>query len=459
MLRWSRLKFYLKIENMITVTNTLSGKKELFKPLKAGHVSLYVCGITPYDYAHIGHGRVYVTFDVLYRLLKFLGYQVSYCRNFTDIDDKIINRAHKEFGDPNQYEKISKKYIDTFHEDLKALNCVPPTYEPTVTQTMSEIIAFVKGLIDAGKAYVSNSDVYFEISQFPQYGRLSKHKLEDLIAGARVEVNEKKKNPLDFALWKGAPANEPGWDSPWGHGRPGWHIECSAMAEKFLGQTIDIHAGGLDLIFPHHENEIAQSQALHGKEFVRYWLHNGFVRINQEKMSKSLGNFFTLRDVFKQFDPMVVRFYLLNHQYKAPLDFSFDDLQAMQKTYQRLCKQFTVDCPKISEQQIKESPTVQKMLEFLEDDINTPGMWGTLFESLPQLQHDQKELCLVKAFIQQVLGLTLIALPEKEIEITPEIEKLIKEREDARAAKDWKRADVLREKLRALGYEVKDKKQ
>jgi cysteinyl-tRNA synthetase len=449
---------YLMI-SMITITNTLSGKKELFKPLVPGEVSLYVCGITPYDYAHIGHGRVYVTFDVLYRLLKFLGYKVTYTRNFTDIDDKIIARAQKEFGDPNLFKEISKKYIDAFHEDVKALNCLPPTYEPTVTQTMPEIIKFVQGLVNASKAYVSNSDVYFEISKFPQYGVLSKHKLEDLIAGARVEISEKKKNPLDFALWKGSPENEPGWDCPWGHGRPGWHIECSAMAEKFLGDTIDIHAGGLDLIFPHHENEIAQSEALHGKEFVRYWMHNGFVRINEEKMSKSLGNFFTLRDVFKQFDPMVVRFYLLNHQYKAPLDFSFDDLQMMQKTYQRLCKQFEVTCPEFTDQHIKESATVQKMLEFLSDDLNTPGMWGILFESLPVLHKDNKELCSVKSFIQKVLGLTLIPLPEKEIEITPEIEQLIKERDEARAAKNWKKADELRDQLRNLGYEVKDKKQ
>ena len=466
---------------MITITNTLSGKKEVFKPIKPGSVSLYVCGITPYDYAHLGHGRVYVTFDVLFRLLKFLGYTVTYCRNFTDIDDKIIARAQKECGDSHQHACISQKYIKTFHEDIAALNCLPPTYEPTVTNTMPEIIAFVQGLIDAGKAYVSGGDVYFEISKFPQYGRLSKHKLEDLIAGARVEVNEKKRNPLDFALWKHAPQQEPGWDSPWGHGRPGWHIECSAMAGKFLGETIDMHAGGMDLIFPHHENEIAQSEGLHGKPFVNYWLHNGFVRINQEKMSKSLGNFFTLREVFKQFDPMVVRFYLLNHQYKAPLEFSFDDLHMMQKSYQRLCKLFAAECsdfthtnpstnsgragenifPDHGEEDSKSpsrTTTVQKMLEFLLDDLNTPGMWGTVFESLPVLQKDHKELCLVKAFIQHVLGLTLKPLPEKEIEITPEIDQLIKEREQARAAKDWKKSDELREKLKALGYEVQDKK-
>lgn len=443
---------------MITITNTLSGKKELFKPLNDNTVTLYVCGITPYDYAHLGHGRVYVAFDVLYRLLKFMGYEVKYCRNFTDIDDKIINRAQKELGDSNKFKDISEKYIAAFEQDFKQLNCLPPNYEPKVTQTIPEIIAFVQGLIDNGKAYVSNGDVYFEIAQFPTYGRLSKHKLDDLIAGARVDVNEKKRNPLDFALWKAAQADEPGWKSPWGHGRPGWHIECSAMSQKFLGQTIDIHAGGQDLIFPHHENELAQSEGLSGKTFVRYWMHNGFVRINQEKMSKSLGNFFTLRDVFKQFDPMVVRFYLLNHQYRAPLDFSFDDLQVMQKTYSRLCKAFNVECGTIAEQEIKESAVVQKMLEFLIDDLNTPGMWGTLFESLAALQKDQKELCRVKAFIEQVLGLTLIPLPEKEMQMTPEIEQLITEREQARAAKDWKKADELREKLRSLGYEAKDKK-
>ncbi|GMU19332.1 MAG: cysteine--tRNA ligase [Candidatus Babeliales bacterium] len=442
---------------MITITNTLSGKKELFKPIKEGKVSLYVCGITPYDYAHLGHGRVYVSFDVLYRLLTFLGYEVTYCRNFTDIDDKIIARAEKELGDPHKFEQISQKYIGTFHEDIKLLNCLSPKYQPLVTQTMPEIISFVEGLIKQGKAYQSNGDVYFDISSFPHYGRLSKHKLEDLVAGARVEVNEKKKSPLDFALWKHAEPNEPGWESPWGHGRPGWHIECSAMASKFLGDTLDMHAGGLDLIFPHHENEIAQSEALHNKQFVNYWLHNGFVRINQEKMSKSLGNFFTLRDVFKQFDPMVVRFYYLSHHYKAPLDFSFDDLQVARKTYQRLCKVFAIECKLFTDIPLKESPIVKKMIAFLMDDLNVSGMWGVVFESLAELK-DQEQLCAVKLFIQQVLGLTLEPLPEKEIEITPEMQELIAERERSRAEKDWKKADELREKLRAMGYEVQDKK-
>ncbi len=444
---------------MITITNTLSGKKEVFKPIHDKKVSLYVCGITPYDYAHLGHGRVYVTFDLLYRFLTFLGYDVTYCRNFTDVDDKIIARAQKECGDAHKFKQISQKYIASFEEDMKALHCIQPTCEPRVTETIDQIISFIQGLIDNGKAYVSNHDVYFEIAKFSEYGQLSKQKLDDLIAGARVEVNEEKKNPLDFALWKSAPEDQPGWNSPWGHGRPGWHIECSAMIQKFLGQTIDIHAGGMDLIFPHHENEIAQSQGLHNKPFVRYWMHNGFVRVNQEKMSKSLGNFFTLRDVFKQFDPMVVRFFLLNHQYKAPLDFSFDDLQALQKTYSRLCKALDVSCPSLSNEEIKKSAVVQKMMEFLSDDLNTPGMWGTLFESLPMLQKDQHELCCVKEFIQKVVGLALQPLPEKEVIITPEIEQLLKLREEARAEKNWQKADQLRDQLKQLGYEVHDKKQ
>lgn len=445
---------------MIFITNTLSGKKEPFIPLRNSTVNMYVCGITPYDYAHLGHGRVYVAFDVLYRLLRFLGYEVTYCRNFTDIDDKILTKAQNELGDSSRYKEISEKFIASYHEDMKALNCLPPTYEPKVTETIEDIISFVQGLINAGKAYEVEGDVYFEIAKFPSYGKLSKHKLEDLQAGARVEINNKKRSPLDFALWKKAEDTEPGWQSPWGKGRPGWHIECSAMAERYLGKTLDIHAGGMDLIFPHHENEVAQSEALHEIPFVRYWMHNGFVRINEEKMSKSLGNFFTLRDIFKKYDPMVVRFYLLNHQYKAPLDFSFDDLDMIQKSYQRLCKIFASgECPQnLSSKEITQSTIVQKMLSFLTDDVNTPGMFGVLFESLSDLQKNPQELCLVKAFLQQILGLTLQPLPEKEQVLTPEMEQLIEKREDARKAKNWAQADALRDQLKELGYEVQDKK-
>jgi cysteinyl-tRNA synthetase len=270
---------------MIALTNTLTGKKEPFVSLKEMAVNLYVCGITPYDYAHIGHGRVYVTFDILLRMLRLSGYQVTYCRNFTDIDDKLLQRAHKELGDKFRYPEVAQKYIDAYHEDVAALGCYDPEVEPRVTETIPQIIAFIEGLIKNGYAYQVEGDVYYRIMKCASYGKLSKRKTEDLLVGARVELNEKKENPLDFALWKG---EEEGtfWKSPWGYGRPGWHIECSAMAAEYLAPHIDIHGGGMDLIFPHHENEIAQSEGLYGGTFSTFWMHNAFVRINQEKMSK-----------------------------------------------------------------------------------------------------------------------------------------------------------------------------
>lgn len=439
------------------ITNTLSGKKEALTTLQSNKVKLYVCGVTPYDYAHIGHGRVYVTFDVLYRLLKYFGFDVIYCRNFTDIDDKLLSRAEKEFGDQMRYKEIAQRYIDEFGQDIKNLNCLQPSYEPRVTETIPEIIAFVQGLIAAGKAYEVEGDVYYSVRSFPSYGKLSKRNIDDLCAGARVEIDERKRDPLDFALWK---SEKEGtfWQSPWGFGRPGWHIECSAMAEKFLGPQIDLHAGGMDLIFPHHENEIAQSEGLHGKTFAQFWMHNAFVRINQEKMSKSLGNFFTLRDVFLKFDPMVVRFYYLNHYYRAPLDFSFEDLEMVQKSYQRLCKIFAHQLPSVDLVIVKSNQTVKAMLAFLEDDLNTPGMLGVLFENLPSLQKDPIALAAVKYFMQHVLGLSLQPLPEKELVITEEIQELLKARDEARKNKEWTKADVLRDKLKALGYEAQDKK-
>ena len=441
------------------ITNTLSGKKEHFQEREKGKVSLYVCGITPYDFAHVGHGRCYVTFDLLYRMLTFLGYDVTYCRNYTDIDDKILVRAAQQLGSAQRYADITATFIAAFKEDVQKLNCVSPTIEPRVTESMPEIIAFVDGLVKAGKAYVVDGSVYYDISTFPSYGKLSKQKIDELQAGARVDVREGKKSPLDFALWKKETDGEY-WKSPWGYGRPGWHIECSAMAATHLGEQIDIHAGGADLIFPHHENEIAQTEGLTEKQFAQYWVHNGFVMINKEKMSKSLGNFFTLRDIFKQFDPMVIRFYVLNHQYRAPLDFSFDDLNSLQKSYQRLCKFFFAgdECRRYSVDELKKSVTIAKMLEFLEDDLNTPGMWGVVFESLSELQKNPHEFCLVKQFLQEVLGLDLMPLPEKEIAITIEIQKLLDEREAARKAKDWARADAVRDQLIAIGYQVQDKK-
>jgi len=443
---------------MIKVTNTLTGKKEIFNSLEPNKVKMYVCGITPYDQAHVGHGRVAVVFDLLYRLFKFLNFEVKYCRNFTDIDDKLLKRAQEQLGDKLKYGQLAEKFIKMYGEDVRKLNCLDPDCEPRVTENIEDIIKFIQGLIDAGHAYVANGDVYFSIDSFANYGKLSKHNLDDLKAGSRVEVSKIKKDPLDFALWKG---NQEGlfWKSPWGYGRPGWHIECSVLANKFLGKQIDIHGGGMDLIFPHHENEIAQSEAHNKKKFVNYWMHNAFVRIDKEKMSKSLGNFFTLRQVFEHFDPILLRFYMLNHQYRAPLDFSFDEMASIQKSYQRLCNAFAnVDCKKLSKEEITKSPTVKKMLAFLVDDLNTPGLLGVLFESLSEMKKDTNELCAVKQFINDVLGLPLELLKEKEVAITPEIQKLIDERIKARKEKDWAKSDEIRDKLKTMGIEVQDKK-
>ena len=269
---------------MLRITNTLTGKREDFKPLVPGKATMYVCGITPYDRTHIGHGRAYVVFDVLYRLLRFLGYNVSYCRNFTDIDDKLLNKAQEQFGDRHRYKEIADQFIAQYHDDMQALNCCSPDYEPRVTENISIIISFIESLIEQGYAYQANGDVYFSIAKFPAYGKLSKQKIEELRAGARVDVREKKEDPLDFALWKSEPDGE-FWQSPWGYGRPGWHIECSALANEYLGEQIDMHGGGLDLIFPHHENEIAQSESRNQASFATYWLHNGLVNIEKEKMS------------------------------------------------------------------------------------------------------------------------------------------------------------------------------
>lgn len=442
----------------IKLSNTLTNKKEPLIPLHKNKVLMYVCGVTPYDYAHIGHARVYVVFDVLYRLLKLFDFNVIYCRNFTDIDDKIINRAIEEFNDPNQFNKISFRFIKAFEEDMKRLNCLKPDCEPKVTNHIPEIIEFIKGLIKKGKAYESDGDIYFSVESFKDYGKLSKRDLSDLKVGARVEVREEKQNPLDFALWKRAESG-PGWESPWGYGRPGWHIECSALAKKYLGETIDIHAGGMDLIFPHHENEIAQSEGLHDKEFARYWVHNAFVLVNKEKMSKSLGNFVTIRDLFQEYDPMVIRYYILVHHYRSPLDFTRKDILAASKGYQKLIKFFSSFKVKNDfEFSLNELPLICDLLKALTDDLNISRVFGLIFENLELLEKDNIQAGIAKSLIQQVLGLDLKPIEEFEIEITPEIEHLIKERERARKAKDWAKADAIREQLRALGFEVQDKK-
>ncbi|MCX7823593.1 MAG: cysteine--tRNA ligase [Syntrophobacterales bacterium] len=317
----------------LMVYNTLTKEKEEFIPLEEGKVRMYVCGVTVYDYCHIGHARSAVVFDVIYRYLLFLGYDVTYVRNFTDIDDKIIKRAQEEGTD---YKTIADRYIKAFYEDMDRLGILRPTLEPKATEHIQDMIEIIKKLFEKGYAYKAGRDVYFAVDHFPGYGKLSGRSLEDMIAGARVEVDEHKKNPFDFVLWKGSKEGEPAWDSPWGPGRPGWHIECSAMSAKLLGETFDIHGGGKDLIFPHHENEIAQSEGAFGKTFVRYWLHNGFVNINNEKMSKSLGNFFTIREILEKVHPEVLRLFVLSKHYRSPVDFSDEALKESEKGLERL---------------------------------------------------------------------------------------------------------------------------
>ncbi|MCX5924646.1 MAG: cysteine--tRNA ligase [Candidatus Dependentiae bacterium] len=440
---------------MLVFTNTLSQKKEVFVSTHQNKVAMYVCGITPYDYPHIGHGRCYVTFDLVYRLLTFLGYDVTYVRNFTDIDDKILKRAQQEFGDVSRFHDITNRYIKAFGSDMKQLNCVAPKHEPRVTQMIPQIVAFTQGLIEKNAAYEKDGSVYFRVHKFADYGKLSKQKIEDLQSGARVEVDECKENPLDFALWK--KDDEVGYDSPWGKGRPGWHIECSAMAHDLFKGVVDIHGGGMDLMFPHHENEIAQSESLYPAPFVKYWLHNAFVRINKEKMSKSLNNFFTLHEVFEQFDPMVIRFYFLKHHYRNPLDFAFEDIIATEKAYKRLVN-FFADVTDSSIDKNSTNPTITEMMTCLQDDLNTSGAFGILFEQLPALVTNLQAKAQVKQFLIDVMGLTLQHIPEKQVALTPEIQLLLQQREQARVDKDWKLSDELRDKLTALGVDVHDKK-
>ena len=322
----------------LRLTNSLSNQKEEFIPLENSNVKMYVCGITPYDYPHLGHGRCYVTFDLLYRILKFLDYKVIYVRNFTDVEDKLIERARRDFGSGKKFLELASKFIQIFEEDISRLNCKRPDFEPRVTENIDQIIKFISGLIDYGKAYVVNGDVYFSISNFKNYGKLSKRTQDDLLVGARVQIREEKQSPLDFALWKSTQDEDVYWESPWGRGRPGWHIECSAMAKRYLGDQIDIHGGGMDLVFPHHENEIAQSEGLSGLPFAKYWLHNAFITVDKEKMSKSLGNFVTLREALDSYHPQILRYYFLSHHYRIPVDFSYDAIISCAKAYAKICK-------------------------------------------------------------------------------------------------------------------------
>lgn len=443
---------------MFTIYNTITGKKEEFKPLVPHNVSMYVCGITPYSNAHIGHGRSAVSFDLLYRWLTFLGYQVSYVRNYTDIDDKLLDKANQQLGNPQRYREIAEQFITQYQHEVKSLNCLIPTHEPRVTENIPAIIEFIQDLISKGYAYQVDGDVYFEVTKFPEYGKLSKQKIDALTCGARIDVDQRKKNPLDFALWKSEKQGTY-FQSPWGWGRPGWHIECSVLASKFLNNQIDIHGGGRDLIFPHHENEIAQSEAHSGKHFAHYWVHNGLVNIDKQKMSKSLGNTLILAELIKKYNPMLLRYYFIIHHYRTPLEFSFEGLSNAKKSYNRLstaCKD--VATGNFSLEELKKMPIINTMLEFLADDLNTPGMFGALFENLDTLKEDKRQLSAVKQLLTALLGLSLIPIEDAAIEITPEIQHLLNEREKARTQKNWARADEIRDQLQKLGVDIQDKK-
>ncbi|MGA0936406.1 MAG: cysteine--tRNA ligase [Sedimenticolaceae bacterium] len=449
---------------MLKIYNDLSRSKETFEPLQPGKVNLYVCGMTVYDLCHLGHARVMVVFDVVYRYLKAVGYDVTYIRNITDIDDKIINRAN-ENGEP--FHELTERFIQAMHEDSDALGIIPPDAEPKATDHIAEIISMCEKLIEKGHAYVAdNGDVYYDVYSFPSYGKLSGKSLDDLQAGARVEPGDVKLNPLDFALWKSAKPDEPSWQSPWGDGRPGWHIECSAMSTKALGDTFDIHGGGADLTFPHHENEIAQSEGATGHPFVKYWMHNGFVRINDEKMSKSLGNFFTVREILERYQAEEVRYFILTSQYRSPLNYSDEHLDNARNALTR----FYTALRGLPEA----TPTADSQFEkdfhaAMQDDFNTPEALATLFELVREINRvraeDEAAAAALGALLRQLGDLIGILQSDAESYLRggasandgdAEIDALVAQRNEAKANKDWGTADEIRNKLQEMGIVLED---
>ena len=451
---------------MLTIYNSLSNRKEVFEPIEPGKVGMYVCGMTVYDYCHIGHARVLVVFDVVYRYLKHLGFDVNYVRNITDIDDKIINRANENGED---FRKLTERFIAAMHEDIDPLGVLRPDHEPRASNHIDAILEMVKGLIDKGFAYqASNGDVYFEVSKFDQYGNLSGKKLEELRSGERVDIDENKRDPADFVLWKSAKPGEPYWPSEYGDGRPGWHIECSAMSTQMLGNHFDIHGGGQDLQFPHHENELAQSECCTGETFVNYWMHNGFVRVNEEKMSKSLGNFFTLRDVLQDYAAEEIRYFILSSHYRSQLNYSEDQLNnarsALQRLYSALLDYRLVEVPEETEYQ-------QRFEQALNDDFNTAGALAVLFELVREINRAKKDepdlvnaLASLLKYLSNIIGL-LEDNPEAYLKSRKgapkglsdaEIDSLIEQRLQARADKNWSEADRIRNTLTEAGISIED---
>ena len=454
----------------VKLYNTLTRKKEEFVPLKEGRVGIYVCGPTVYDFFHVGNARPFIVFDVLRRYLEYKGYRVTYVQNFTDVDDKIINRALEE---NSTMDEVSERFIKEYFADADKLGVKRATFHPRATEHIEEIIYLIKRLEDKGLAYAAADGIYFDTRKFSGYGKLSGQNLEDLNAGARVEVDKTKRNPADFALWKKQKPGEPAWDSPWGKGRPGWHIECSAMSTKYLGETIDIHAGGQDLIFPHHENEIAQSEGASGRIFARYWLHNGFINIENEKMSKSLGNFFTIRDISRDYDLEIIRFFMLSAHYRNPVNFSREMLNQAKNGLERLynAKGDLEHLEKNAQRQQMNSREEEKAKgleayrkkfeEAMEDDLNTADAVAAIFELVRDINTFVKgdvSAAFAKRALELIKELTgVLGIMSKE-EQGPDkiIEQLVARREEARKQKDWALADKIRDDLRVRGIIIED---
>ena len=450
---------------MLQIFNTLSRKKELFTPIVPGKAGLYVCGITIYDYCHVGHGRTYVAFDVINRYLRFSGYDVTYVRNITDVDDKIIKRAAEN---NESCDVLTERFTKAMHADFDALGLLPADIEPRVTTHMAEIIKMISQLLEKGFAYVAaDGDVLFDVSKYDAYGELSQQNLEMLKSGARVEVADNKDDPLDFVLWKTAKPGEPYWQSPWGNGRPGWHIECSAMSAKHLGEHFDIHGGGSDLQFPHHENEIAQSTCAHGHKYVNTWIHTGMVQVDKEKMSKSLGNFFTVKDVLQQYNPESVRYFLLSSHYRSQLNYSAENLEQAHAALGRLYTALRNISP--AEQIDMDSDYIKRFKAAMDDDFNTPEALPVLFELAREVNRfkeaEPAKAAVLAGLLKRLAGVLGILQGDAETflqsgasmdEVT-EIEALIAKRNEARAAKDWPAADAARDALTAKGIIVEDK--
>ncbi len=463
----------------IKIYNSLSQKKEDLVPFEGNKIRMYVCGPTVYDSAHLGHARSAVSFDVIQRFLRYAGYDVLFARNYTDIDDKIITRSNQEGVNCDE---ISEKYIKEYREDMASIGVETPDVEPRVTEHLEQIIALIEKIIEKGFAYRSGNNVFFSVRKFPDYGKLSCRSLDHMLEGVRIDVNEEKEDPLDFALWKESKPGEPAWKSPWGDGRPGWHIECSVMSMEYLGTNFEIHGGGKDLIFPHHENEIAQSEAASGEPFAKYWLHNGLIRINKEKMSKSLGNFFTLSEATKRWSPEAIRLFFLSHHYQNPADFSeksmYDSEAALERIYQTLIRAAEARQAKGSDPALEGS--IRKFEEdfhsSMSDNFNTADVVGSLFDLIRSINRSldsvgkTQSATLALEKIKEICGV-LGVLSEEPAEymekrkstanlsdIDPfEIEKLIEERNSAREEKNWKKADEIRDYLSSKGIVLEDR--